>query len=81
MQVYLVTMPEYPNMKECLRNYQDIEPSLRISYGSCVDVVITAVPQHTGGPIFKITGKRDGQDFEETVNVERLSVWDSPTHL
>lgn len=82
MQVYLVTMKEkYPDMLECFRNYQDIEPSIRISYGSCVNVVIVATPQVSGGPFFKVTGLRDGVAFDETLQVKRLAVWDSPTHI
>ncbi len=79
MQVYEVigdgmTTPEF------FRNFQDIEPSLRISYSSCTEVQIMKSP--TTGPIkFTVTGYRDGDRFEETLLVNRYSVWDSPTHL
>lgn len=82
MQVYLVTMPDkYPEMLEAFRNYQDILPSIKLSYSACQNVVITQRLQPTGGPIFEVTGDRDGVEFKETLHTKRLAVWDSPTHI
>lgn len=81
MQVYIVTMKKYPEMRECFRNYQDIEPSIKISYSACKDVKIVATPKVAGGPEFTVTGIRDDGPFSEVINVERISVWDSPTHI
>jgi len=89
MQVYLVKQLDADNTTNAFRNYGDIEPSLRISYQSCHNVVITARPKSTGGPVFTVKGTypsdwgmpQDGKDFEHQFEVLRMAVWDSPTHI
>lgn len=82
MQVYLLTWPGQIGQPDAFRNFQDIEPSIRISYGQAKDLKIISSPRATGGPIFTVSGDMPGSgSFEEQITVTRLSVYDSPTHI
>lgn len=81
MQVYLVTWPGQLGDPDAFRNFQDIEPSIRISYSQARDLKIVAMPRNAGGPQFEVSGTMEGKAFKEVLTVKRLSVYDSPTHL
>lgn len=83
MQVYLVESNGVTDYGAAFRNFQDILPSLKISYSACHDVEIKLTPQIDGGPIYTVTGTRADKTakFSETFKIHRLPVWDSPTHM
>lgn len=81
MQVYLVTWPGQVGDPDAFRNFNDIEPSIKISYSQAKDLTIECQPKATGGPVFVVKGKMNDKPFEERLTVKRLSVYDSPTHL
>lgn len=58
-----------------------LEPSVRISYSRCNDVVIKS--EFTSGRelIFTVTGKRGEETFEDIVVFKCLPVWTEPCHL
>ena len=88
MQVYRVQQIEEAIKHEAnyFRNFQDIVPSLKISYSQAKDLRISHVPTSNGGPIFFVEGSFKGVDekevpFKHTFHCTRLPVWDSPTHM
>lgn len=81
MQVYLVTWKDQIGDPEAFRNFNDIEPSIRISWSQAKGLKIESKPRATGGPQFVVSGEMDGKPFTQTLDVKRLSVYDSPTHL
>jgi len=60
--------------------YEHLEPSVRISYSACKDVVIETVrkPQEVH---FDVSGLRDGEPFSETIHAVCFPVWTEPSHL
>lgn len=59
---------------------EHLEPSVRISYSACEDVVIK--PHYIAREaIFDVTGKRNGEPFTEQVVARCLPVWTEPSHL
>lgn len=60
--------------------HEHLEPSVRISYGACKDVVVT-MQREVMGTVFTITGKRRDVPFEETIEAKCFSVWTEPCHL
>jgi hypothetical protein len=84
MQVYLLTPQGVTDVRRidgAFRNFQDIKPSLAISYSSFTDVQIFMTPKSSGGPEIAIQYRDGGTLKTDEFKVHRLPVWDSPTHI
>ena len=60
--------------------FEHLEPSVRISYSSCKNVVIeiTRQPREV---YFDVSGEREDGPFNETIHAKCLPVWTEPSHL
>lgn len=57
-----------------------LDESVKISYSRCEDVNINCV--HSFNEItYTVTGKRNGESFEDCMVFKCLSVWTEPCHL
>jgi hypothetical protein len=78
-----------------LKNRDDLLQSVRISYSTCLDITIEQLPSVNPAIIaFKVTGRRKNPDlakddigaslfesFDHTVQFQRISIYEEPTHL
>lgn len=58
-----------------------LEPSVRISYSRCEDVVIKSIFTARNELVFTVTGKRNDEIFEDIITFKCLPVWTEPSHL
>jgi hypothetical protein len=60
--------------------YEHLGPSVKISYSQCsfVNIEEKRDPRKT---TFTVTGKRNGENFKETVIAHQYPVWTEPSHL
>lgn len=60
--------------------YEHLKPSVEISYSRCTEVIINE-RREDREVFYEVSGKRDGQWFNETVCFIQLPVWTEPSHL
>lgn len=60
--------------------FEHLEPSVRISFSACEDVQIS-ITRQPREVYFDVTGRRKGEQFQETIHALCLPVWTEPSHL
>lgn len=60
--------------------HEHLLPSVQISYSTCQNVSIE-MQRSQDGTYFDVIGKRQNEDFHDTIFAKCLPVWTEPSHL